>query len=205
MPEAWRVFRIQSELVDGIEKLIKLGGAVSVYGSARLDSDNQYYAEAQKLGELLAKKEIAVITGGGPGLMEAANKGAYPQAGSSVGLNITLQDEQGTNDYQNISLSFRYFFVRKFMFVKYAIGFVILPGGLGTLDELFEALTLVQTEKAGPFPIVLLGADYWNGLLDWMKNTVLAQGCIDEEDLKLLYLVNTAQEAFDVIMKHYQP
>lgn len=202
LSEAWRVMRIQSELVHGIEKLIKLGGAVSVYGSARLGEDSPYYQEAEKLGRLLASQGLAVITGGGPGIMEAANKGAFPEKGKSVGLSITLPMEESSNDYQNISLGFRYFFVRKFMFVKHAVGFVILPGGFGTMDELFEALTLVQTRKVEPFPIVLLGKHYWAGLYDWLQETMMQQGCIDTKDLALLNIVDSAAEAAAIIFEY---
>ena len=166
MAEAWRVMRIQSELVDGIEHLAKLGAAVTIFGSARLHEDDLHYQDAVRLGQLLAEAGLAVITGGGPGIMEAANRGAYQQGGHSLGLNITLPHEQSANRYQNTSLSFRYFFVRKMMFVKHAVGFAIYPGGFGTMDELFEALTLVQTGKAAKFPIVLVGKDYWSGLMD---------------------------------------
>ncbi len=204
MPEAWRVLRIQSELVDGIEKLIKLGGAVTVFGSARIQSGEPYYEEAVKLGELLAQENLAVITGGGPGLMEAANRGAFNQKGESVGLNITLPLEQKPNPYHDISLSFRYFFVRKFMFVKHAVGFVILPGGFGTLDELFEALTLVQSGKAAKFPIVLLGKNYWRGLLDWLQTEVQGAGCVDEQDLQLISVVDSAEEAVSIILDYKQ-
>lgn len=204
LSEAWRMFRIQSELVDGIEKLAKLGHAVSVYGSARLDESSPYYPQAQQLGSLLARNNLAVITGGGPGIMEAANRGAYPERAASVGLTITLPDEQANNHYQNLSVSFRYFFVRKFMFVKHAVGFVIFPGGFGTLDELFEALTLVQTEKVEPFPIVLVGASYWQGLYDWMQQRLLKEGCIDEQDLKLLCIVDSAEDAATIILDHYK-
>ncbi|WP_438951606.1 TIGR00730 family Rossman fold protein [Porticoccus sp.] len=161
IPEAWRVLRIQSELVDGIECLSGLGGAVSVFGSARLQADSPYYQEAVQLGAILGKEGVPVITGGGPGIMEAANKGCYATGAASVGLNISLPMEQSHNAFQDVSLAFRYFFVRKFMFVKHAIGFVIFPGGYGTIDELFEALTLVQTNKVRPFPVVLLGSSYW--------------------------------------------
>jgi uncharacterized protein (TIGR00730 family) len=202
MPEAWRVLRIQSELVDGIEQLIKLQGAVTVFGSARTPTDHAYYADAEKLGRLLASAGIPVITGGGPGVMEAANKGAQEAGGDSVGLNITLPMEQSPNPYQTISLTFRYFFVRKFMFVKHALGFVIMPGGFGTLDELFEALTLVQTGKVSPFPIVLVNRAYWQGLLDWLRHTLLKDGNIDEADLQLMQLVDTAEEAADIIKAH---
>ncbi len=199
MPEAWRVLRIQSELVDGTERLIKLGPAVTVFGSARLGEDNPYYQDVRKLGELLTAEGLAVITGGGPGIMEGANRGAFEQGGNSVGLNIQLPHEQSANSYQTTSLEFRYFFVRKFMFVKHAVGFVIYPGGYGTMDELFEALTLVQTGKAGKFPIVLVGREYWQGLIDWMQSTMLEQGCIDESDLQLLKLVDNAEQAAQLI------
>ena len=203
MPEAWRVLRIQSELVDGIERLIKLNGSVTVFGGARFTPDSLYYKEAQRLGKLLAAEEIPVITGGGPGIMEGANRGAYPEKGLSIGLNITLPMEQDANPYQDVGLSFRYFFVRKFMFVKHAVGFVIFPGGFGTLDELFEALTLVQTAKVdSPFPIVLVGEEYWRGLMDWMKATVLENGCIDGHDLALFSVVANADEAYELILQH---
>jgi uncharacterized protein (TIGR00730 family) len=201
--EAWRVFRIQSELVDGIEKLAKLGNAVSIYGSARLREDNPYYQQAFELAKRLSQQDIAVITGGGPGIMEAANRGAMEGPGASVGLNITLPEEQVNNPYQDISLSFRYFFVRKFMFVKHAVGFVIFPGGFGTIDELFEALTLVQTNKVKPFPIVLMNNSYWEKMLEWMKTTMREAGCINDEDLKLLHVVDSPDEAAEIIIKHY--
>ncbi len=204
MAEAWRVMRIQSELVDGIEKLIKIGHAVSIYGSARLREDSPYYQIAYELGQRFARAGLAVITGGGPGIMEAANRGAFPERGRSIGLNITLPEEQGNNPYQNVSLSFRYFFVRKLMFVKHAAGFVIMPGGFGTLDELFEALTLVQTEKVRPFPIVLIGRDYWQGLLGWLEETLLAHECIHASDLSLMQVVDTAEEAFNIIYPYYR-
>ncbi|MGH1373741.1 MAG: TIGR00730 family Rossman fold protein [Cellvibrionaceae bacterium] len=202
MPEAWRVLRIQSELVDGIEQLIKLKGAVTVFGGARFAESSASYEQARELGELLANEGVPVITGGGPGIMEGANRGAYEAEGESVGLNITLPREQDANPYQSTSLSFRYFFVRKFMFVKNAVGFAILPGGFGTLDELFEALTLVQTHKVEPFPIVLVGRDYWHGLVDWMSNTMVEHGCIDRDELSLFSVVDTAEEARDVFIRH---
>ncbi|MBU3071247.1 TIGR00730 family Rossman fold protein [Aestuariicella sp. G3-2] len=202
MPEAWRVLRIQSEVVDGIEQLIKLKGAVTVFGSARFREGSHYYQLARELGQLLAEEGIPVITGGGPGIMEGANRGAFERDGSSVGLNITLPREQGANPYQNVSLTFRYFFVRKFMFVKNAVGFVIFPGGFGTMDELFEALTLVQTQKVEPFPIVLLGRDYWQGLLSWMKGAMVEQKCIDTEELALFSVVDSVQEVRDILKDH---
>ncbi len=201
--EAWRVLRIQSELVQGIEKLAKLGGAVSIYGSARLGPENEYYQHAQALAGLLAERNLAVISGGGPGIMEAANRGAHDKPGASVGLNITLPEEQTNNAYQDISINFRYFFVRKFMFVKHAVGFVIFPGGFGTMDELFEALTLVQTVKVQPFPIVLFGTSYWQGLLQWMRDTMLTNGCIGAKDLDLFHLVDTPADAAAIILRHY--
>lgn len=202
MPEAWRVLRIQSELVDGIERLITLKGAVTVFGSARFREDTPEYQEAMRLGELLAGEGVPVITGGGPGLMEACNRGAFSQSGSSIGLNIELPFEQSPNAYLDINLNFRYFFVRKFMFVKHAVGFIALPGGYGTLDELFEALTLVQTQKVSRFPIVLVGKRYWAGLKDWLVNTVLERQCIDASDLDFFHLVDTVDEAAEIIIEY---
>ncbi|WP_295801990.1 TIGR00730 family Rossman fold protein [uncultured Microbulbifer sp.] len=202
MPEAWRVLRIQSELVDGIERLITLKGAVTVFGSARVPEKSAEYQQAMRLGELLASEGIPVITGGGPGIMEACNRGAFPQAGASIGLNIDLPFEQMPNAYLDINLNFRYFFVRKFMFVKHAVGFVAMPGGYGTMDELFEALTLVQTEKVRHFPIVLVGKRHWSGLVDWLVNTVLERQCIDASDLGLFRLVDTVDEAAEIIIEY---
>ncbi|QFT54639.1 TIGR00730 family Rossman fold protein [Microbulbifer sp. THAF38] len=202
MPEAWRVLRIQSELVDGIERLIALKGAVTVFGGARFTEDSLEYQQGVKLGGLLAAEGIPVITGGGPGLMEACNRGAFGQSGPSIGLNIELPFEQAANPYQDISLNFRYFFVRKFMFVKHAAGFVGLAGGYGTLDELFEALTLVQTQKVRRFPIVLVGERYWGGLYNWLVDTVLEKGCIDSGDLDLFHIVDTVEEAVHLILKY---
>lgn len=202
MPEAWRVLRIQSELVHGTERLIALSGAVTVFGSARFEEGSPEYRQGVRLGELLAAEGIPVITGGGPGLMEACNRGAYPQPGVSIGLNIELPFEQVANPYQDISLHFRYFFVRKFMFVKHAVGFIGLSGGYGTLDELFEALTLVQTQKVRRFPIVLVGRRYWSGLRDWLVDTVLERNCIDASDLDLFQVVDTVDEAAEVIIDY---
>ena len=204
LAEAWRVLRIQSELVNGIESLIKLGPAVTVFGSARLAPSNVYYQSAQRLGELLVKEGLAVITGGGPGIMEGANRGAYEVKGKSVGLNIKLPMEQSANPYQTIGLDFRYFFVRKFMFVKHAVGFVIYPGGFGTMDELFEALTLVQTGKVSPFPVVLVGKAFWQGMMVWLKDTMLAEGCISPEDFDLFSVVDTPEEAVAIIVEHWK-
>lgn len=200
--EAWRVLRIQSELVQGIEKLAKLGGGVSVYGSARLRPGNPYYQAAHDLAHGLATENVAVISGGGPGIMEAANRGAFDQPGKSVGLNITLPEEQDNNEFQDVSIQFRYFFVRKLMFVKYAIGFVIFPGGFGTMDELFEALTLVQTEKVQPFPVILFGSEYWNGLVDWLQSTMIAEGCIGPDDMDLFRVIDDVDEAVKILLDH---
>ncbi len=203
MMEAWRVMRIQAELVDGIEHLTGLGPAVTVFGSARLPETDPYYQDSCRLGQLLAEAGLAVITGGGPGIMEAANRGAYQQGGSSIGLNIELPHEQGANEYQTISMNFRYFFVRKMMFVKHTVGFAIYPGGFGTMDELFEALTLVQTKKVDKFPIVLVGRDFWCGLLNWLHDTMLASGCISKEDLDLIQIVDSADEAAKIIVDRH--
>ena len=200
--EAWRVLRIQSELVDGTDKLLKLGAAVTVFGGARLDSSNRYYREAQLLGKLLGEESIPVITGGGPGIMEGANRGCYGTPTPSVGLNIDLPFEQTPNPYQDIGLDFRYFFVRKYLFVKHAVGFVIFPGGFGTLDELFEALTLVQTLKVKPFPIILVGRPFWQGLIEWMQDRMVAEGCLSAAELNLFELVDDANQAAQVILKH---
>lgn len=204
IPEAWRVLRIQSELVEGIEELSFLEDAVTVFGSARSPESNHWYQEAQRLGELLGNEGIPVITGGGPGIMEAANRGCYGSPSPSVGLNITLEHEQNPNPYQDISLEFRYFFVRKFMFVKHAVGFVIFPGGFGTLDELFEAITLVQTKKARQFPIVLVGKAFWSGLMDWLRTRMVEDGYIDETELGLVKLVDSSDEAATQIIQYYR-
>lgn len=201
--DPWRVLRIQGEFVHAINSLAEIGAGVAVFGSARFAADSPYYDKARALGRKLAEAGFAVITGGGPGVMEAANRGAQEGGGLSVGLNIQLPFEQAQNPYTNLSVNFRYFFVRKTMFVKYANGFVIFPGGFGTLDELFEALTLVQTRKISRFPIVLYGSEYWNGLLDWVKGTQLEHGAISPEDLNLLIVTDSIDEARDVIVDCY--
>lgn len=193
--DPWRVLRIQSEFVNGFGALAELPEAVSVFGSARTRPGDPAYEQAVELGRALAEAGYAVVTGGGPGQMEAANKGAWEADGQSVGLGIELPNEQGINRWVDLGLHFRYFFVRKTMFVKSAEGFIVLPGGLGTLDELFEALTLVQTDKVTRFPIVLLGTKYWSGLLDWLRNTSLAAGAINEEDFDLVYLTDDVDDA----------
>jgi uncharacterized protein (TIGR00730 family) len=201
--EPWRVLRIQAEFVYGLNALAEVGAAVAVFGSARTDRAHPWYEAARQLGRLLAEAGFAVITGGGPGLMEAANRGAREAGGLSIGCNIELPFEQGSNPYADIAIHFRYFFVRKMMFVKYSEGFVIFPGGFGTLDELFEALTLVQTGKIHQFPVVLFGRDYWRGLLDWIKDTQLANGTISPEDLNLLAVTDSVEEARDLILDSY--
>ena len=200
--DTWRIFRIQSELVDGFESLHDLGHAVTIFGSSRLGPESPYYQAAAEVAEGLSAAGFAVITGGGPGIMEGANKGAFGKGSRSVGLNIDLPREQAPNRYQDINLDFRYFFVRKLMFVKYAVAFVIFPGGFGTLDELFEALTLVQTEKIRKFPVILYGADHWRGLLDWLGGTVLTAGCVDTKDLALLCTADSPEEVRSILLEH---
>lgn len=202
--DSWRVLRIQGEFVSGIDALAEVGSAVSVFGSARFRESHPMYAEARKLGRLLAETGFAVITGGGPGLMEAANRGAKEAGGWSIGLNIELPFEQIENPFTNLSVDFRYFFVRKTMFVKYSNGFAIFPGGFGTLDELFEALTLVQTRKIHRFPIILYNRAYWRGLIDWIANTQLAEGAIAAEDLNLLILTDSVEEIRDIMVDCYR-
>ena len=199
--DPWRVLRIQAEFVEGFGTLASLGPAVSVFGSARTPSDDPEYARAVELGAALARAGFTVITGGGPGLMEAVNRGCCDAGGTSVGLGIELPFEQRINDWVDIGIQFRYFFARKTMFVKYAQAFVNLPGGYGTLDELFEALTLVQTDKVTRFPVVLLGTEFWGGLVDWLRDRLLATGKIDPEDLDLLTVTDDVEEAVDVIVR----
>ena len=198
--DPWRVMRIQSEFVEGFGALAEVGPAVSVFGSARTKPDTAEYALALEVGRGLAEAGYAVITGGGPGIMEAANKGAHEAGGLSVGLGIELPFEQAMNEYVDIGIEFRYFFVRKTMFVKYACGFVALPGGFGTLDELFEALTLVQTRKVTSFPVVLLGTSYWGGLVDWVKGTLAVEGKISPQDVDLISLTDDVDEAVQIIV-----
>lgn len=202
--ETWRVFRIQSELVEGFETLHDLGPAVTIFGSARLSHENKYYDDALTLAKMLADDGFAIITGGGPGIMEGANKGAKKGKAHSVGLNIEIPTEQLPNRYQDVSLFFRYFFIRKLMFIKYAIAFIIFPGGFGTMDELFEALTLSQTKRIQSFPIILYGSEHWKGLIDWMKNTLVRNGTIAWEDFSLFSLVDTPEEVRFLINEHYR-
>jgi uncharacterized protein (TIGR00730 family) len=197
--DPWRVLRIQAEFVEGFGALAELGPAISVFGSARTRPEDPSYAVAEEAGRKLAEAGFAVITGGGPGIMEAANKGASEAGGVSVGLGIELPFESGLNSWVDVGINFRYFFARKTMFVKYAQGFVVLPGGLGTFDELFEALTLVQTRKVTSFPVVLFGSDYWQGLLDWARGSVLSYGCVAERDLALLRVTDDVEEAVAIM------
>ena len=201
--DPWRVLRIQGEFVHGFNALAEVGASVALFGSARTDRDHPDYAAARDLARLLAEAGFAIITGGGPGLMEAANRGAREAGGLSIGCNIELPFEQAGNPYANLKVNFRYFFVRKTMFVKYADGFVIFPGGFGTLDELFEALTLVQTRKISRFPIVLYRSSYWKGLLDWVEGTLLPAGMISPEDLNLLIVTDSVAEVRDIMVDCY--
>jgi len=197
--DPWRVLRIQAEFVEGFGALAELGPAISVFGSARTPRDSKEYALGVAVGRALADAGYAVITGGGPGSMEAANSGACQAGGVSVGLGIELPFEQSVNEWVDIEVHFRYFFARKTCFVKYAQGFVILPGGIGTLDELFEAFCLVQTHKITAFPLVLVGSEYWAGLVDWMRDRLVAGGMASEADLALIQVVDTAEEVVDII------
>jgi uncharacterized protein (TIGR00730 family) len=197
--DPWRVLRITSEFVEGFDTLAGLPPAVTVFGSARTPPDAPEYRAARALGKALVRAGFAVITGGGPGVMEAANRGATEARGISVGLNIELPFEQGPNPYVNVAVSFRYFFARKTMFAKYAEGFVVFPGGFGTLDELFEALTLIQTGKLKHFPVILYGSDYWAGLIDWLRGRLAAEGKISPSDLELLTLTDSIQEIVRIV------
>ena len=203
--DPWRVMRIQAEFVEGFGSLAELGPAISVFGSARTRPDDPDYALGETVGGALARAGFAVITGGGPGVMEAANKGASQAGGVSVGLGIELPYESGLNAWVDIGINFRYFFARKTMFVKYAQGFIALPGGFGTFDEIFEAVTLVQTRKVTSFPIVLLGTSYWGGLLDWIRDAVLAGGKVNDVDLALLRLTDDVDEAVAVMVDAARP
>ena len=203
MDEPWRVFRIMSEFVDGFETLRSLGNAVSIFGSARLEPSNKYYQKACETAKLFSKNGYAVITGGGHGIMEAANKGAKEAGGESVGLNIMLPLEQQQNQFITLPLEFRYFFVRKLMFVKYTKAFIVFPGGFGTLDEFFEAVTLIQTNKIEPLPVILYGKDYWKGLLDWIKKRCLSEKTIDEVDLNLFKVTDNIDEILQIVKDFY--
>lgn len=199
--DSWRVFRIMSEFVEGFDELATITRGVSVFGSARTSEDNENYIAARETGKLLAEAGFEVITGGGPGIMEAANRGAWEAGGVSVGCNIELPFEQIPNPYQNQGLSFKYFFVRKTMFIKYSNAYIIFPGGFGTMDEVFEALTLIQTRKIRNFPVVLFGSQYWRGMLQWISSVMLHEGNINSEDLQLLHLTDSPKDAVDFITK----
>ncbi|WP_041585103.1 TIGR00730 family Rossman fold protein [Syntrophus aciditrophicus] len=199
--ESWRIFRIMAEFVESIEELSTLRNAVSIFGSARLKPGDLWYGKAEYLAKRLAEKGFSVITGGGPGIMEAANKGAAEAGGKSVGMNIRLPFEQKPNPYSNVSIDYKYFFIRKVMFVKYAVAYVIFPGGYGTLDELFEALTLIQTKRIKSFPVILLGSDYWKGLMDWLNDTMLKEDMILSDDLDLIRITDDPDEAVRYIQR----
>ncbi|HEX2710043.1 MAG TPA: TIGR00730 family Rossman fold protein [Candidatus Deferrimicrobium sp.] len=202
--ETWRVFRIMSEFVEGFETLKDLGPAITIFGSARTRKDEWAYKATLKVAVLLARQGYAIISGGGPGIMEAANRGARMGKGVSVGLNIKLPVEQKPNGYQDVSLTFRHFFARKVMFVKYASGYIIMPGGFGTLDEFFESLTLIQTGKIRRFPVVLMGRKYWEGLIRWMENTLIEEGTISPGDMNLFYLTDRPEDAVEYIVKYHR-
>ncbi|MDV7187217.1 TIGR00730 family Rossman fold protein [Lutibacter sp. TH_r2] len=204
--DSWAIFKIMSEFVEGYERLSKMGPCVSIFGSARTKEDHEYYKLAENIAYKLTNSGYGIITGGGPGIMEAGNRGAYRGKGTSVGLNIELPFEQHDNPYidKDKSLDFDYFFVRKVMFVKYSQGFVVMPGGFGTMDELFEAITLIQTKKIGKFPIVLVGRKFWSGLLEWIKTTLIEEGTISPKDLDLISIVDTENEVLEVIDTFYK-
>lgn len=206
LTDSWRVFRIISEFVDGFETMTNLGPSVSIFGSARFKAGSPYYNMAVEVAQHIARKGFAIITGGGPGIMEAANKGAQLANGASCGLGIDLPFESQSNMFidPKFNLRFRYFFIRKVMFIRYAQGYVFLPGGFGTLDELFEALTLIQTQKIHPFPIYLMGKEYWEGMMEWIQKTMQGLQCISPEDLNLLHITDNPEEVANGIERHYQ-
>jgi hypothetical protein len=199
--DSWRMFHILAEFVEGFEALAECHPSVTIFGSSRAQPEDEVYQKAERIGTLLAENGFGVITGGGPGVMEAANKGAALAGGKSIGLNIQIPLEQEPNPYANIKLNFRYFFVRKVMFVKYAVAYIILPGGFGTMDELFEALTLIQTQRIRPFPVILVGSQYWKGLLEWVKETVLKEGKISLPDFEILQVIDEPSEILRAIKK----
>jgi len=201
--ESWRMFRIMGEMVAGFDELSGIGPAVTIYGSARLKESDPLYGEIGEISGRLAEAGFAIITGGGPGVMEAANKGAYDAGGTSIGLNIQLPMEQSLNPYTTKSISFNHFFARKVMLVKYAIAFVIMPGGWGTLDELSEVITLMQTEKIRPFPVIMYKSDYWQGFMDWMEDTVLVRGSISPEDMELVRVCDGPDEVIETVQSWY--
>ena len=198
--DTWRIFKIISEFVEGFEKLAEIGPAVSIFGSSRSKEGELYYEKAQSLGSMMAENDIAVMTGGGPGIMEAANRGAFEKGGQSIGINIELPFEQSPNKYTTDLVTMKYFFIRKVMLVKYAKAFVIFPGGFGTMDECFEALTLIQTMKIKPFPIILAGKEYWEGLLSWIREKMCKEGLIREDDYKLIQVIDDIEEIKKIIL-----
>ena len=202
--ESWRMFGIMAEFVEATERLATIRPAVSIFGSARIGEDHPYYAQTEQVARLLSDAGFSVICGGGPGVMEAASKGAFHGKSASVGLNIQLPQEQRSNPYQDISLSFRHFFARKVMFVKFAAAYVVLPGGFGTLDELMEALTLIQTRKSRRIPLILMHAPFWQGLLDWVRERLVAEGMIAAGDLDLVQVIDSPEQVVDAIFKHYE-
>ena len=199
--EAWRLFKIMGEFVDGVETLYDIGVAASIFGSARIKPGDPIYKKAEEIAFLFVKNDFAVITGGGGGVMEAANRGAAKAGGASVGLNITLPLEQKPNQYSNINLEFKYFFIRKVMFIKYANAYIIMPGGFGTLDELFEAVTLIQTHRIKPFPVILVGSEYWSGLIEWIKLRLIREKRISPEDLDILQVMDEPEEIIKAVKK----
>ncbi len=200
--DSWRMFRIMGEFVDGFDSMSSINlPAVTIYGSARTPTDHPWYKTTEKIASALAREGYGIITGGGPGIMEAANKGANDADGISVGLNIALPHEQAPNPYANLSVEFKYFFVRKVMFMKYSMAFICMPGGFGSLDELFESLTLIQTQRIKPFPIILVGSSFWGGLIDWIKDQLLANGTISEKDLGLINIIDEPDAVVDFIKK----
>ena len=199
--ESWRLFKIMGEFVEGVESLHDLGPAVSIFGSARTRPDDRQYEKAQAIAALFVKNGFGVITGGGGGVMEAANKGAAEAGGTSVGLNIRLPFEQKPNPYATIQMEFKYFFIRKVMFIKYAAAYVVMPGGFGTMDELFEVITLVQTRRIRPFPIIMVGTDYWGGLLEWIRSQLLAQSLISPKDMDIIQVLDDPEEIVDAVRK----
>ena len=202
--ESWKILQIMAEFVSGFEQLSQIQPSVSIFGSARIPPGHPYYALTEEIARKLSDAGFAVVSGGGPGLMEAANKGAYSGKSPSVGLNIVLPREQRANEYQDVRLTFQHFFARKVMFVKYARAYVVMPGGFGTLDELIEALTLIQTGKVRNFPVILFGSDYWQGLLDWLRDRLVAEGKIAPEDMNLMHVTDSPEEAVNVVLEYYQ-
>ena len=202
--EAWRIFGIMSEFVEATDRLANIRPAVSIFGSARTPTDSPYYKLTEEIARLLSDSGFSVISGGGPGIMEAANKGAFAGKSPSVGLNIQLPHEQHTNPYQNISQSFRHFFARKYMFVRFASAYVVMPGGFGTLDELLEALTLIQTSKSRKIPLILVSTPFWQGMIDWFKDRLVSEGMIAREDMDLIQLLDEPRDVVDAIFKHYE-